>query len=115
MRCVCEQIVNSFQGGLTLRNVCVIMTLRKTHTPQPRATAHLKMKGNTTMKDFTTITELELLRYACFTILEQWCNASDALKKRPNNRLTQARFEKADARYNELHARILELEQAEQN
>lgn len=66
------------------------------------------------MKTFETMTELQVLLYAYSHILDEWLKAKDHLDQLPDNKFTKARFEKWDAKYNEIHARILELEQAEQ-
>lgn len=63
------------------------------------------------MKDFTTMTELQLLHFAYFGILDIWLKEHEHLVANPDNKITKARFEKINARYEEIRARILELEQ----
>lgn len=69
------------------------------------------------MKEFETLTELELLNLAYDTLLDRWYKETKFLETCPNkhNTIAEARIKRCDAKMDELHARILELETAEQN
>lgn len=68
------------------------------------------------MKQFTTITELEILNEAYMSILEKWARADENYKKSERtgfpNQLYKHRAEKYNAQLDELHAAILALENA---
>lgn len=64
------------------------------------------------MKEFTTITELEILRAACDAYLMKWTEAKEKLDQNPDNLLYKHRYETAKATYEELNAAILKLENA---
>lgn len=68
------------------------------------------------MKNFTTISTLQILNAAYTNILERWVTESERndrlrLNGQPN-RITQARVDKLWAQVTELHNEILRLEQA---
>ena len=69
------------------------------------------------MTQFTTLTELEILNEAYMSILEKWARADDNYKKTERsgfpNQLYKHRAAKYTAQLDELHARILVLENAE--
>lgn len=67
------------------------------------------------MKEVTTITEVDILYAALTTIRERWNKEYDRCEELPGNQLTQARLNKLTAQYDEIHARILDLESAEQH
>ena len=68
------------------------------------------------MKDFETISELEILNYAWFAIIKKYereeerANSLHALGKEAP--IAEARMKKLSAQGNELHDRICELENA---
>lgn len=66
------------------------------------------------MKQFTTITYLEILNEAYMSILEKWARADENYKKSERtgfpNQLYNHRAEKYKAQLDELHAAILALE-----
>lgn len=67
------------------------------------------------MKPFETITEYQVTLYAYYYVLDMWLKESDRLSHNPENKITKARFETIDKVYNELHARLIELEKAGHN
>lgn len=67
------------------------------------------------MKPLETMTEYELLLYAHYFVLERWLDESERLNQHPDNAIAKIRFEEWDKRYNELHARLRELERSQQN
>lgn len=64
------------------------------------------------MTQFTTLTELQILNAAYDTYLASYLREKERYDALPNNALTRARYERAKARVDELHAAILKLENA---
>lgn len=67
------------------------------------------------MKEFTTITEKELLQAAWYNLIARWSKEDDILEKDPDNSIAKSRSKKLEAQCDELRTRILEIEQAEQH
>lgn len=67
------------------------------------------------MKKFATVTEYELLRMAHDVLLDRFLMAEKRARELPENSITQARFEKARARYEEVNAELLRMEKAQKN
>ena len=61
------------------------------------------------MKQFETLTELEILNAAYANILEKWSRKVDQNQERPN-KITQYWIDKYNKQLAELHAEILKLE-----
>lgn len=67
------------------------------------------------MKTLTTMTEKELLYLANDALLDRWLKEYEFLTKNPENIIAKARVEKYDKQIDEIQARIIKLEQAEQH
>lgn len=65
------------------------------------------------MKKFATVTEYEVLSMAHSVLLDRYLTAEKRARELPENKITQARFEKARARYEEINAELLRLEKLE--
>lgn len=62
------------------------------------------------MKNFETVTELEILRAAKWEFLAQWDKTTQQLKQNPDNSIAAFRAEKYQRILDELAPRIIELE-----
>lgn len=62
------------------------------------------------MKKFATVTEYELLSMAHSVLLDRYLMEEKRARELPGNSITQARFEKARARYEEINAELVRME-----
>lgn len=71
----------------------------------------LKRRKDIEMKEFTNLTELEVLNLAYDSLLARWLKERERLEN-DRNTLTETRFYIIDTKLTELRVRILELENA---
>ncbi|EHQ92112.1 hypothetical protein [Desulfosporosinus youngiae] len=64
------------------------------------------------MTNFTTITELEILRLASFELLAMASKEADRLRANPESQIAQHRHNKFYKQYDEIKKRIITLENA---
>lgn len=62
------------------------------------------------MKKFATVTEYELLSMAHSVLLDRYLREEKRARELPGNSIAQARFEKARARYEEINAELVHME-----
>lgn len=66
------------------------------------------------MKKFKTVTELQILNYACDRLLEIYLKELEIYEQNPNEFL-EARTRRAYNKYNEIHDEVVRLEKLLKN